>query len=302
MNDATVKSRAIRRMTAASVALIGACGLAFAVPSSAMAAAPSVPVTPSSISAPTSAGSGSRDLGGTLEHIHNTNTQIKQDIDTEIEHAGQVHDQIHQDADALRQHHQQAWQDAQQAHDDIKNAVDGAYDRAHERHEIIHQDMVDSQQHLDQLHSDLKAEHDLIKQNHLEWVAAREQWHKDFQQSLNDSLNNVPNGNDSTGNGGNGSNGNGSGATGGSTTTAGSTTNGTVTNASQNTAVGSNGSNANASGNAVSNAVRGTLAQTGVALPVLLAVTLGLFAAAYLLKVIAQYHSETSGTSAVSED
>ncbi|MEQ6176886.1 hypothetical protein [Bifidobacterium breve] len=67
-----------------------------------------------------------------------------------------------------------------------------------------------------------------------------------------------------------------------------------ATTASQKTIGGAmSGSRQNGSGSAVSNAISGTLASTGVVLPAMLSITLALFIAAYLLKIASQYKRET---------
>lgn len=129
-------------ITAVAVAL-GTCGLALAAPTSAMAAEVGVEIEHQTTV------EGTLPNSDVLQHLHDTNNQIKQDIDTTAQHLDQLHEQAHQDADSLRQHHEQAWQDAQQTHDDIKGAVDGAYDRAHDTQQTLHQDAQDAQQHLD---------------------------------------------------------------------------------------------------------------------------------------------------------
>ena len=230
-----------------------------------------------------------------IDHVHQTNQQIKSDIDTTKEHVKQLHQNAHEDADAIRHYNEQAWKNYVQDREDVKNALDAAAKRAQERHDTLHQDIQDNQAHLDQLHADAKETHDELKTQHDAFVASSHQWHQSFIAALREANAKAgQNGSTATG------------STSGSFNTA-SGSNGTVQTIADNGTANGNGSSAatsstaSASGSqtaastgALTKSEYGQLAQTGIGISLACAAILLFAGLAYAVRMLAQYKRETS--------
>ena len=230
-----------------------------------------------------------------IDHVHQTNQQIKSDIDTTKEHVKQLHQNAHEDADAIRHYNEQAWKNYVQDREDVKNALDAAAKRAQERHDTLHQDIQDNQAHLNQLHADAKETHDELKTQHDAFVASSHQWHQSFIAALREANAKAgQNGSTATG------------STSGSFNTA-SGSNGTVQTIADNGTANGNGSSAatsstaSASGSqtaastgALTKSEYGQLAQTGIGISLACAAILLFAGLAYAVRMLAQYKRETS--------
>ena len=224
-----------------------------------------------------------------IDHVHQTNQQIKSDIDTTKEHVKQLHQNAHEDADAIRHYNEQAWKNYVQDREDVKNALDAAAKRAQERHDTLHQDIQDNQAHLDQLHADAKETHDELKTQHDAFVASSHQWHQSFIAALREANAGQQNGSVS------GSFNTASGSNGTVKTIANNgTTNGNGSSSGASSATSASGSQTAASTGALTKSEYGQLAQTGIGIS-LACVAILLFAGlAYAVRMLAQYKRETS--------
>lgn len=232
----------------------------------------------------------------TIEHVHQTNQQIKSDIDTTKDHIKQLHQNAHEDADAIRHYNEQAWKNYVQDREDVKNALDAAAKRAQERHDTLHQDIQDNQAHLDQLHADAKETHDELKTQHDAFVASSHRWHQSFIAALKEANAKAGQQNGSAA----------AGSANGSFNTA-SGSNGTVQTIADNGAANGNGSSSGASSaagasnnqtaastGALTKSEYGQLAQTGIGISLACAAVLLFAGLAYAVRMLAQYKRETS--------
>ena len=234
-----------------------------------------------------------------IDHVHQTNQQIKSDIDTTKEHVKQLHQNAHEDADAIRHYNEQAWKNYVQDREDVKNALDAAAKRAQERHDTLHQDIQDNQAHLNQLHADAKETHAELKTQHDAFVASSHQWHQSFIAALKDA-------NSKTGQQGGSSvatdtHGITAGTNAGTTVTGVNGTTGTVRTAADTGANGAATGSVTASGDqtaastgALTKSEYGQLAQTGIGISLACAAILLLAGLAYAMKTFVQYKRETS--------
>ncbi|MDU2420557.1 MAG: hypothetical protein E7D48_00300 [Bifidobacterium scardovii] len=106
-------------ITAVAVAL-GTCGLALAAPTSAMAAEVGVEIEHQTTV------EGTLPNSDVLQHLHDTNNQIKQDIDTTAQHLDQAHNNLKADHDALKQQHESLVEAQNQAHKNFQQALANA--------------------------------------------------------------------------------------------------------------------------------------------------------------------------------
>ena len=231
-----------------------------------------------------------------IDHVHQTNQQIKSDIDTTKEHVKQLHQNAHEDADAIRHYNEQAWKNYVQDREDVKNALDAAAKRAQERHDTLHQDIQDNQAHLNQLHADAKDTHDELKTQHDAFVASSHQWHQSFIEALREANAKAGQQNGSAATGStSGSFNTASGSNGTVQTIADNgTTSGNSSSSGTSLATGASGSQTAASTGALTKSEYGQLAQTGIGISLACAAILLFAGLAYAARLFAQYKRETS--------
>ena len=230
-----------------------------------------------------------------IDHVHQTNQQIKSDIDTTKEHVKQLHQNAHEDADAIRHYNEQAWKNYVQDREDVKNALDAAAKRAQERHDTLHQDIQDNQAHLNQLHADAKETHDELKTQHDVFVASSHQWHQSFIEALREANAKAGQDGSTTTGSTSGSFNTASGSNGTVQTIADNgTTSGNSSSSGTSSATGASGSQTAASTGALTKSEYGQLAQTGIGISLACAAILLFAGLAYAVRMFAQYKRETS--------